>query len=463
MYEGDPSTAGAALRAATSLPEPVAALHTAIDGLTAVDVTTLDDAGQAAVVQSLTAAQARLEAHRLATLAAFDRGMTWSHDGSLNAGAWLARHTPLDAPAARREVRIAKRLAATPRTAAALQAGELSTGAAALIADMAEADPVAFDAVEAAIVEAAKTNPRTRVRGALQIWQDHVRDDDPLGQTFDRQHANRGLHVSKTLGGMVVLDGRFDAIDGAELIELLQGYEQHLYRTDKDTAESAPPADQGLDHLGRTPTQRRADALMELLRAGADTYARGDNNHPRVAACATRVSLLLNAEDLLQDPDTPDSDSAAAVPAILGGDEITLNREIARYLTCDCFARTILTGPNDEPLQLGREYRTPTRAVRTALVGRDRGCVFPGCDRPPRWCDAHHIKHWTRGGHTNIENLGLLCRLHHRLIHANNGWTIRIDHDGLPTISHHGIDQPRDQRALHRLLPKPGAPPGAGP
>jgi hypothetical protein len=290
------------------------------------------------------------------------------------------------------------------------------------------------------------------------MWQDHVRDDDPIGQTFDRQHANRGLNVSKTLGGMVILDGRFDPIDGAELIELLQGYEQHLYRTDKDNAEE-PPAGHALDHLGRTPTQRRADALIELLRAGGDTYARGDNNHPRVAACATRVSLLVKAEDLLEDTDTPDA--ACAVPAILGGDEITLNRQIARYLTCDCFARTILVGPHGEPLQLGREYRTPTRALRTALVGRDRGCVFPGCHRPPRWCDAHHIKHWTKGGPTDIGNLALLCRLHHRLLHGNNGWDIRIDLDGLPTISYHGIDQPRDHRALEPLLPKPGAPPGA--
>jgi hypothetical protein len=190
---------------------------------------------------------------------------------------------------------------------------------------------------------------------------------------------------------------------------------------------------------------------MDLLRAGADAHARGDGDTTRVAACGTRTTLLVRAEDLLEplDPDTgaPTTDRSPVVPAMVGGQDVVLSREIARYLTCDCFARVILVGPHDEPLELGREYRTPPRPLRAAIVGRDRTCVFPGCDRPPRWCDAHHIQHWTRGGPTDIGNLALFCRRHHRMMHGRE-WSVRIDDDGLPTVSYHGIDQPRNRHSL---------------
>jgi predicted restriction endonuclease len=62
-------------------------------------------------------------------------------------------------------------------------------------------------------------------------------------------------------------------------------------------------------------------------------------------------------------------------------------------------------------------------ALRKALVVRDRGCRFPGCDRPPDWTDAHHIQHWADGGETRMENLLLLCRRHHRMVHEE-GWRL---------------------------------------
>jgi hypothetical protein len=61
----------------------------------------------------------------------------------------------------------------------------------------------------------------------------------------------------------------------------------------------------------------------------------------------------------------------------------------------------VLSGPS-QVLDLGRERRLITGPLRRALVLRDRGCAFPGCDRPPRWCDAHHITHWANGGPTNL-------------------------------------------------------------
>jgi HNH endonuclease len=68
-------------------------------------------------------------------------------------------------------------------------------------------------------------------------------------------------------------------------------------------------------------------------------------------------------------------------------------------------------------LEVGRATRVVSPAQRTALAVRDGGCVFPGCDRPPAWCDAHHLRHWLHGGTTDLANLVLLCRAHHRAVH----------------------------------------------
>jgi hypothetical protein len=66
---------------------------------------------------------------------------------------------------------------------------------------------------------------------------------------------------------------------------------------------------------------------------------------------------------------------------------------------------------------VGRTAPVLPAAMRHALVALDRGCAFPGCERPPGWTDAHHIRHWADGGTTCLDNLVLLCGGHHGLIH----------------------------------------------
>ena len=78
-------------------------------------------------------------------------------------------------------------------------------------------------------------------------------------------------------------------------------------------------------------------------------------------------------------------------------------------------------------VNVGRDSRLFTSRQRTGLAARDGGCRFPGCDRPPSWCEAHHIVLWHRDrGETNIADGILLCRFHHMLVH-NNGWQILRD------------------------------------
>ena len=101
-----------------------------------------------------------------------------------------------------------------------------------------------------------------------------------------------------------------------------------------------------------------------------------------------------------------------------------------RRLACDAEIVPIVLGSKSEPLDVGRLQRTVTDAIRRALNLRDGGCAFPSCSRRPRRCHAHHIRYWLDGGPTCLENLVLLCRFHHQLIHAGH-WVVEIQ-NGLP-------------------------------
>jgi hypothetical protein len=68
-----------------------------------------------------------------------------------------------------------------------------------------------------------------------------------------------------------------------------------------------------------------------------------------------------------------------------------------------------------EPLSVGRKTRAEPPAIRRALQIRDGHCRFPGCTSTR--VDAHHIIHWADGGETSMDNLMLVCRHHHRLLH----------------------------------------------
>ena len=87
-----------------------------------------------------------------------------------------------------------------------------------------------------------------------------------------------------------------------------------------------------------------------------------------------------------------------------------------------------------QPLEVGRATRVVPPAQRAAPAIRDRGCVFPDCDRPSAWYDAHHLWHWADGGPTDLANLALVCRAHHRTVHEG-GWQLTRGPDGRFTAS----------------------------
>jgi hypothetical protein len=99
---------------------------------------------------------------------------------------------------------------------------------------------------------------------------------------------------------------------------------------------------------------------------------------------------------------------------------------VERHL-CDTGAISIGFDDDGQCVNVGRTQRLFTERQRIGMAVRDGGCIADGCDRPPSWCEAHHINQWVRDdGKTDLADGVLLCRRHHLLLH-NTGWQITCD------------------------------------
>ena len=105
-----------------------------------------------------------------------------------------------------------------------------------------------------------------------------------------------------------------------------------------------------------------------------------------------------------------------------------ISRRLYEELACCAEVTRILYDGPSTPVDLGRATRTVSKELFTALAARDRGCRYPGCDRPVAWCEAHHVKHWLWDGRTDYENLALLCSRHHHIVHRV-GWRLEMTED----------------------------------
>lgn len=162
----------------------------------------------------------------------------------------------------------------------------------------------------------------------------------------------------------------------------------------------------------RTPEQLASDAMLALLRAGAtaDSMLLPGHGAPAVRVIVTRRVL----------------DERAGI-AHLEGQAAAVSVATAERGACTAGVQDAVFDQHGRPLDLGRTVRLFTPKQKTMLAIRDGGCMFPGCERPPSWCEAHHIKHYVRDrGGTDIDDGLLLCRHHHLLLH-DAGWEVTHD------------------------------------
>jgi Domain of unknown function (DUF222)/HNH endonuclease len=358
-------------------------------------------------------------------LRAFDAQGTADEAGALSTAGWLRAACHLSPGVAADRVRLARRLPSLPTTHAAFSAGEISYDHARLVAtavtELADAlgpsaaasdnqdravDPGGtagtdaagvVTAAERALADAARRIDPLRLRREIAHAR-HALVPEAAAAEAERAHERRALLLSSTFEGMVAIDGLLDAEGGALLMSALMPLSQ-----------PAGPDD------ARSSGQRRADALVELSRRQLDA---GDL--PALGGERPHLSVVVDLATLQQRPGARAAETGWRGP-VCG--------EAARRMACDAAISRIITGPASQPLDVGRRTRSVPPAIRTALVVRDGGCAFPGCDRPSPWTDAHHLQHWIDGGRTSVDNLVLLCRGHHRAVHET-GWQLTRGPDG---------------------------------
>lgn len=366
-------------------------MRSALDELGAEDLRYACDEGLEGDFTELERAAGALETELARRLAEIDRRGSFRRDGYLSISSWLAHRFRMAFSAATQLVRLARAFEHMPWTREALAGGEISRSAAVVLVAAREADPDEFSRVEDGLVETARTLAMGDLKRAVAYWRqavDHRRAEEHAEHVFQL----RRLHVSPTLEGMVRVDGDLDPDTGEVLITAL--------RSVLDADERRPGTDR------RSFGQRRADALGEICRRWLDSTDR-----PQVSGERPHVTITVDLEAL---------EGRSGFRCELG-DAGTITTETARRWACDASIARVITKGRSEPLEAGRRTPVVPASLRRAVVVRDGGCRFPGCDRPQGWCDAHHVQHWADGGPTSLSNLVLLCRPHHRLIHQGFG------------------------------------------
>jgi len=377
-------------------------LRSATDELRAQDLRSLADDDLASDLDEIERVVRVLEAERARRLAEFERRRAHENDGFLSVSAWLvARHRVAPSTATRR-IRMARSLEVMPQAAQAFSGGELSDSAVGLLAAARESLPEAFTRCEEALLEAARTLPVAALRSVIEYWR-QSQDLAEAEREEDERFEQRNLNVSPTLHGMVRVDGDLDPETGQSLMSALRAV------MDADARTHPSPE-------FRRPGQRRADALGQICRVWMDS-----SDRPAILGERPHVVVTLDLEALEGRAGRSELQDAGVVTP-----------ESARRLACDARVSRVITDGTSQPLELGRSSKVVPPSLRRAVTVRDGGCRFPGCGRPPGWCDAHHVQHWADGGATSLDNLVLLCRPHHRAIHRGFGLEMV---DGQPVFS----------------------------
>ena len=268
-----------------------------------------------------------------------------------------------------------------PASARALAIGEIRAEHAEAIADAVEAIPVADRAehaeqVEATLLEHARTSDPYTVRLLGKRILAHLDPDGPSPDERRMQQSHRRLSLNRLDDSTGLLEGRLSPTCQAIWEAIL-------------TPLAAARPDDALGPDDRTLPQRLHDAFEE---AGRRLLAAGDL--PDHAGLPCQLIVTVGLTDLER--------RAGHATTHHGG---TLSIDEALRLAAEGSMLPVILADSGGILAYGRHRRLASPGQRKALIARDRGCTFPGCNRTAAQSEIHHATDWANGGHTDLDNL----------------------------------------------------------
>jgi hypothetical protein len=378
----------------------------------------MPDAELTALLGELTALTAQVAAMTSDATREADRRDLGRSAGATSTQSWLADMLRLRPEHAHRMVTLARDLDTDlVSTRASLHSGDISADHAVVTARTlrnlpAEAGPDVRSEAEDVLIEHANTfNPKVLAELGKRILE--VVDPDLADQLLAKQLAREddraarkrelSLHDDPSTSSTLIY-GKLDPVAADMLRTALE-----------PLAKPRPTDADGPDT--RSYSRRMGDGLVELLRRYLNS-----GESPSHAGEKPHLVVHISADDL--------ANGTGYATLLRTG--TSLSAHTAQQIACD--AKVSFWGTVNGEAALADGTRLFVGKTRRLLELRDRGCAFPGCDRPPSWCEGHHIIAWLKGGPTTVDNGVLLCGYHHRLIHQG-AWTVRMAHDGQPEFT----------------------------
>jgi hypothetical protein len=333
-------------------------------------------------MDELNAVACRAQRRMLSRLAEADRLELWREHGAHDMAHFASMRFGMSWWKADRWVKAAHALPELPAISAALDRGELSIDA----------------VVELTRFATAETDAGL-VRWASQVSVGAIRRRGDLEARRSREEAEQ-VERHRFLrwwtfddGKRFALEAELPAADGAVVARAIDRLASEM---------PSEPDEQGADDAGA----RRADALVSLALAPASDGA------------AERATVVIHASaETLASEDRSGQIEGGGVAHV----------ETVRRLACTGRLQVVLEDEGGNAVGLGRTSREPSAAMMRQLRYRDQECRFPVCGSR-RFTQAHHIRWWSRGGRTDLENLVLTCTFHHKLVHEY-GWSLARDPD----------------------------------
>ena len=332
----------------------------------------------------------RLDAHIAVAVGEYDHQDLAELDGATSTTGFVKQCGAANAAAL---VKTAKRVRMLPVVTAAWLDHTLTGGQVqAICANVDDATFSLLQEHEADLVPRLAPLSVTDTIIAMRVWKSMADARVSKPEPADDQ---RTAFLSDLLDGR----GRFDVNLDAEGLRLLRTALR--LATTKDAERET-----------RAATRRRADAFVDILRFFLDHQGHVPKNRNR-----PHVDFVVDAERFTHEG--AGGTYADGTPT----DPVTIKR-----VMCDAGVSRLVTNGRSVILDYGTTQYLFSDAQFQALAARDRHCRHPGCDRPPEWCEAHHVRPWPSGP-TSLSNAVLKCSRHHHLGHRP-GWTERLDADG---------------------------------